>query len=162
MEARGLIRKLAGGQVGKLPELGPAEVRVSLPGGVIAAVNRRQTLATTEIFHELRGQVGGHSSFRSRSLLNRQFLRKKNGRRIRKAREASTNVTSDRLVIDPKCDTCTKRRAWRAYKKEFEHIKCTSKPLSPCAPQKVCSQINAAKMNGRQSCNVFVSVMLPS
>ena len=38
----------------------------SLAGAIVVAFDRRQMLALTQIFHEPRGQVAGHLSFRSR------------------------------------------------------------------------------------------------
>jgi hypothetical protein len=69
--------------------------------------------------------------------------------------QAFTKVAGDWIVIDPKCDTCTKRGVKRTHKKNSTHHTHRQCVLA------VWPQINAAKIAGRQSCNVFVSVMLP-
>ena len=38
----------------------------ALPCDIIASIRTRQMFALTQMFHELQGQVAGHSSFRSR------------------------------------------------------------------------------------------------
>jgi hypothetical protein len=75
METRGFIRELAGRQIGQFPQLGLTDVRPAPRGWVTAPVNRRQALASAEIFHELRGQIGGHSSVRSPSLSRRSLFK---------------------------------------------------------------------------------------
>jgi hypothetical protein len=66
VETRRFIRELAGRQVGKLPELGLTAIGSTLLGSIVTVVHLRQMVALTQMLHELRRQVGGHSSFQSR------------------------------------------------------------------------------------------------
>ena len=72
------------------------------------------------------------------------------------AAEASTAIASDREVIDPKYDTCTKQGARQALKETLIADVHMQIALA------VWSQIHAMKMIGsqcRQSCKQFISVM---
>jgi hypothetical protein len=68
MEARGFIGELAGRKIGELPQLGLTTVGAALAGNFGTAVDQRQMFCLTQIFHELRGQIAGHWSFRSRRI----------------------------------------------------------------------------------------------
>src|ERR1700730_10908343 len=66
-ETSGFVRELANREIGEFPKLGQTTIGAALPGSLIASVDRHQMIASTEIFHELHGQVAGHSLFPSLS-----------------------------------------------------------------------------------------------
>jgi hypothetical protein len=80
--------------------------------------------ALTQMFHELQGHVAGHSSFRSRVFEGRSA--------------AHVDRQSSTALIDPKCDTCTKRATRKL-------LKTNSATISTDNRTAVCSEINAMK-----------------
>src|SRR5271168_1740627 len=111
MELRGLLRKFVGREVRKLPELGLAMIDAAWSGSIASCCGRRQMLALTQIFYELRGHVAGHSSFRSREFWTQPARHGPSRRRCA--------VASNRDVIDLNYDSCTKRSALLQLKKIF-------------------------------------------
>src|SRR6202012_1683151 len=102
--------KLAGREIGEFPQLGLAMVGAALAGNIGTAVRHRQMLALTEIFHELRGQIAGHWSFRSRP----HFYSVDGSRNVGRP---SIMVAGSRTVIDPKYDSRAKRAGRRSPKR---------------------------------------------
>ena len=68
VKSRSFVGEFAGRQLGQFPQLRLPLIGTTLRGSRALPVGIRQMLALTEILHELRGQIAGHPSFRSRKL----------------------------------------------------------------------------------------------
>ena len=147
METRSLVGELARPTDRQVPRAWPGADRIApCPAASLRPPSTVvKSLTLTKIFHELRGQIAGHSSFP----VARDFQWIK-GRHCGPSRRRCTQLPASLTVIDLKCDSCTKPLPATAAQINF-----SNRYLAGGNKRALCSEINACRLTAARSRHQF-------